>query len=1050
MSNQLEASSFPHLDYLDFPPTSGRNIILPVQTRKQELPFGELTWEDFEKLCYRLARLEAQVEHCQLYGERGQNQQGIDIYARKAASAQYTVYQCKRENGFTSTKIKAAVTKFLKGEWVKKTDTFVLCTKESLKDTKRTDTFEEQREMLHHKEISFVKWDSDQLSTKLKSHPKIVDDFFGRAWAEAFCGQGYIESLEITLNLESVLKCYKEWLKKTTAHFTILEFNTELSIETAWVQLHASSSKEFNKAFNADYVPDAYSQAVVMGKSGAGKSVLLQRIAHRLSGLGKQIVWVRLSQVAKYFKLGKPFAEAILIDAAENSGLEISQLKRFLANPDYLLADGLDECDGVIAQELVNWSAGHSNTRIIVTTRPDIHNAGALPGWENVSLLALTSQDIKKSTRQLLEAQFIDERQIENQLALFEQRLEVNRTASLAAQSPLLLGFLIQLSINTIELSKHRSGLYESIIELSYNQSPPNREFKVDPDLSTAFRVIEITGWILQNSPEISEFKLVEELGKKLFDELDCKPLAAPREAQKGLDFWKERRVIECQRVGHQNVVTFAHLSLQEYAAGRYAAALTCEKQREWLAQVKQESKWHEVILFTASTGAAAQIVTYLLSLNDLDNSTLTELTLAAEASAEAETLPLELFNEVIKRLSLQLESPLSDMAFEAAEALSLLTFKVPDTIGVVAQSLSTHTQLWTRLSAMKLAIECGDSYVNSETLSKLLDDIIAKPAQAPGIRPQNRKKAYKNWYFQNQIACQGFQLLFSKQSSLDIAKQIWSFISQSALSAGTHQVLTKLLSDILPEKLENKDSQEYEEWSLLACKLIPPNLTQMASESYPKNLVRDLKQKEKTKLADRVFLETVISATDYTIEDLLPEGKSRELVALGILLTSMGWWESPITDWNVLSKRQDLDAIEAVLRGMIAALALDLREITLDAQWVLNKIGCFNSYDLDGIEAALKNKDVSDNTQEYGWAWRQLIEITMNDEPRYFCKIPKVFGEPKWSRSKKGSLDTEKLICAVDHPSEIIRQNAALLLLNGAGGDEDISLVQRLLTDDQ
>lgn len=149
------------------------------------------------------------------------------------------------------------------------------------------------------------------------------------------------------------------------------------------------------------------------------------------------------------------------------------------------------------------------------------------------------------------------------------------------------------------------------------------------------------------------------------------------------------------------------------------------------------------------------------------------------------------------------------------------------------------------------------------------------------------------------------------------------------------------------------------------------------------------------------------------------------------------------------MSERQDLDAIEAVLKGVISALAIDLRELTLDAHWVLNQIGCLNSYNFDVIEAALKNKDIPDNTQGCGWAWRQLIEITMNDEPRYLYKISKVFVEPKWERSKEASLDIEKLICAMEHPSEIIQHNAVLLLLNGAGGDEGISLVQKFLEDD-
>jgi len=55
----------------------------PTTTQLQELPFRELTWEDFERLCLRLAREEAEVEYCRQYGTKGQSQAGIDLYARK-------------------------------------------------------------------------------------------------------------------------------------------------------------------------------------------------------------------------------------------------------------------------------------------------------------------------------------------------------------------------------------------------------------------------------------------------------------------------------------------------------------------------------------------------------------------------------------------------------------------------------------------------------------------------------------------------------------------------------------------------------------------------------------------------------------------------------------------------------------------------------------------------------------------------------------------------------------------------------------------------------
>src|SRR5205823_3785852 len=64
----------------------------------------------------------------------------------------------------------------------------VLCTKEPLVETKRADELEAQRAILQPHRIGPEAWDSHQLNLKLKDHPRLVDDFFGRGWVEAFCG----------------------------------------------------------------------------------------------------------------------------------------------------------------------------------------------------------------------------------------------------------------------------------------------------------------------------------------------------------------------------------------------------------------------------------------------------------------------------------------------------------------------------------------------------------------------------------------------------------------------------------------------------------------------------------------------------------------------------------------------------------------------------------------------------------------------------------------------------------------------------------------------
>lgn len=189
--------------YLETPPSSP-SVSPPVETRLQELPFGDLSWENFERLCLRLVRTEAEVEDCRLYGEKGDEQGGIDFYARERNSDKYKLYQCKRVEDFRPSKIEKAVSVFLDGDWKGDAHTFVLCTSDNLRSSQRSDKVEDQRERLIKRNIGFEPWDAHELSEKLKNHPKIVDDFFGRPYVEAFNGKQAAESLEPRLDVKGV------------------------------------------------------------------------------------------------------------------------------------------------------------------------------------------------------------------------------------------------------------------------------------------------------------------------------------------------------------------------------------------------------------------------------------------------------------------------------------------------------------------------------------------------------------------------------------------------------------------------------------------------------------------------------------------------------------------------------------------------------------------------------------------------------------------------------------------------------------------------------
>jgi hypothetical protein len=171
----------------------------PVNTVSSVLPFGELTWENFERLCHRLASQDDEVEHSARYGRAGQAQQGIDIFARKK-NGKYDTWQAKRYKQYSSNNLRTAVSAFLKGDWVAKTETLFIAVQAALSDTKVQDEIETQTAHLKSLGVSLVVLGGEELSERLRGYPRLVLDFFGRPWTKAFfedsADQGLLDTLD--------------------------------------------------------------------------------------------------------------------------------------------------------------------------------------------------------------------------------------------------------------------------------------------------------------------------------------------------------------------------------------------------------------------------------------------------------------------------------------------------------------------------------------------------------------------------------------------------------------------------------------------------------------------------------------------------------------------------------------------------------------------------------------------------------------------------------------------------------------------------------------
>src|SRR5215210_7384375 len=88
---------------------------LPIATHPATLPCRELTWRNFERLCVEVARLVDATTDCRLYGRSGQQQHGIDLYAR-LLTGDHVVYQVRDIARLTAAKLRKAVGDYVGGK----------------------------------------------------------------------------------------------------------------------------------------------------------------------------------------------------------------------------------------------------------------------------------------------------------------------------------------------------------------------------------------------------------------------------------------------------------------------------------------------------------------------------------------------------------------------------------------------------------------------------------------------------------------------------------------------------------------------------------------------------------------------------------------------------------------------------------------------------------------------------------------------------------------------------------------------------------------------
>ncbi len=148
------------------------------------LPFHERSWEDFERAILAIAEQVDGIRSVRIYGVRGQDQKGIDLYGHDD-SGKTVAYQPKRLRTFDEADLEKAVEKFDVEPRAVGATHLIICVACETDRRQMSEKLEELRRS--HSDITIELYDRRRLSELLKTRPDLVGRFFGGAWADAFC-----------------------------------------------------------------------------------------------------------------------------------------------------------------------------------------------------------------------------------------------------------------------------------------------------------------------------------------------------------------------------------------------------------------------------------------------------------------------------------------------------------------------------------------------------------------------------------------------------------------------------------------------------------------------------------------------------------------------------------------------------------------------------------------------------------------------------------------------------------------------------------------------
>ncbi len=468
-------------------------------------------------------------------------------------------------------------------------------------------------------------------------------------------------------------EAYRKHLLSCTDSISIIGMAKKLPIEMAWIQLrlmdeealrelkekgtgrmpYKEEIRRTGRKFDMESIWTSAENMVILAAPGAGKSTLLKKLVQTAVRQEQKVIWLPLMDVAGLLKQGKTFDQAMRGAMTVSLSFEVSKTE-FEYRLRYLFLDGLDECGSIrrkIAAEIERWAAVHPWVSVVVTSRPLGYDIAALSDFRHMAILPMDFEECKSYVRELLEKLVPGD--AEQCADWFEEHTKNRNIVELVSKSPLLLGFLLQLSIKRIDFGNSRIELYGRVMQEWLQGSSRQNERKIS-EAGLMYGIEAVAYYMMNAMDRVHEGawekeKILSTVTPWLQRELNSSKLAARQNAEYILEFWDERGILEKNYLESGIQYRFIHLNIGEYLAGKYISEMEPGGAEKWVLARSGSAKWHETIRMAVACDDSGSLAASLRKHEEAAKLPTGEIFLAAEGTDEKTLLKgIAAYSEIV------------------------------------------------------------------------------------------------------------------------------------------------------------------------------------------------------------------------------------------------------------------------------------------------------------------------------------------------------------------------------------------------------------------